>query len=40
MCDDDEITRLNLATLYSKSAKAGNSGDCQVFWQWANASTK
>ena len=40
MCDDDEITRLNLATLYAKSAKAGGSGDCQVFWQWAYASPK
>lgn len=40
MCDDDEITRLNLATLYAKSAKVGGSGDCQVFWQWAYASKK
>ena len=40
MCDDDEITRLNLATLYAKSAKVGGSGDCQVFWQWANAPAK
>jgi hypothetical protein len=40
MCDDDEITRLNLATLYAKSAKVGGSGDCQVFWQWAYAPAK
>lgn len=39
MCDDDEITRLDLASLYAKSAKIG-SGDCQVFWQWANATAK
>ncbi len=40
MCDDDEITRLNLATLYTKSAKVGGTGDCQVFWQWADAPAK
>jgi hypothetical protein len=40
MCDDDEITRLDLATLYAKSAKVGRSGDCQVFWQWAYAPRK
>jgi len=40
MCDDDEITRLNLASLYSKSAKVGTSGDCQVFWQWAGSPPK
>jgi 4-amino-4-deoxy-L-arabinose transferase-like glycosyltransferase len=40
MCDDDEITRLSLATLYAKSAKVGGSGDCQVFWQWVDAPAK
>jgi len=31
MCDDDEITRLGLASLYQKSETVGT---CQVFWQW------
>jgi hypothetical protein len=34
MCDADEISRLDLATLYSKSSSIG---DCQVFWKWANS---
>jgi len=33
MCDDDEISRLDLATLYSKNATVGT---CQVFWSWRN----
>ena len=31
MCDDDEITRLDLASLYGKSATVGS---CQVFWKF------
>ena len=31
MCDDDEITRIGLAKLYSKNETAGT---CQVFWKW------
>jgi hypothetical protein len=31
MCDDDEVSRLDLASLYSKSETAGT---CQVFWKW------
>ena len=30
-CDDDEITRIGLASLYQKSETVGT---CQVFWQW------
>jgi hypothetical protein len=31
MCDDTEIERLDLASLYSKNATVGT---CQVFWKW------
>lgn len=31
MCDDDEIQRIGLADLYSKTATAGT---CKVFWRW------
>jgi hypothetical protein len=31
MCDDDEIQRIGLADLYSKTA---NAGTCKVFWRW------
>ena len=31
MCDDDEIERLDLGSLYAKSA---NTGSCKVFWEW------
>jgi len=31
MCDDDEISRIGLATLYGKSATVGT---CQVFWSF------
>jgi hypothetical protein len=31
MCDDDEIGRIGLASLYQKTATAGT---CKVFWQW------
>jgi hypothetical protein len=31
MCDDDEISRIGLASLYQKSETVGT---CQVFWQW------
>ena len=31
MCDDDEIQRLDLASLYAKNATVGT---CQVFWSW------
>jgi 4-amino-4-deoxy-L-arabinose transferase-like glycosyltransferase len=37
MCDDDEISRLNLASLYTKSATVGS---CQVFWQRGSPSNK
>jgi 4-amino-4-deoxy-L-arabinose transferase-like glycosyltransferase len=35
MCDDDEIERLDLATLYSKNATIGT---CKVFWKWGTPS--
>lgn len=31
MCDDDEIERIGLATLYGKTATAGT---CKIFWSW------
>lgn len=33
MCDQDEIERLDLSSLYSKNTTAGS---CQIFWQWIN----
>ena len=35
MCDDDEIDRIGLATLYRKNATAGT---CKVFWDWRGKS--
>ena len=34
MCDDDEIERIGLASLYQKNATVGT---CQVFWKWGTA---
>jgi hypothetical protein len=37
MCDDDEIDRLDLSSLYSKNATVGS---CQVFWKWKGPAEK
>ena len=37
MCDDDEITRLDLSSLYSKNASVGT---CQIFWKWGSAAAE
>jgi hypothetical protein len=37
MCDDDEIDRLDLSSLYKQNAAAGS---CKVFWNWGTATTK
>jgi hypothetical protein len=37
MCDDNEIDRLELSSLYSKNASVGS---CQVFWKWVGAAAK
>ncbi len=34
MCDNDEIERIGLASLYQKNATVGT---CQVFWKWGTA---